>query len=202
MRIGLTGGVASGKSTVAEMLRALGAHILDADLMARELVEPGQPAYAAIVRHWGPQYLLADGCLDRSLLRERIFSDPAAKKWLESLLHPRIRQLFLDRSQSLQKDLPEAVIVWVVPLLVENHYQALLDQVLVIDCPSSLQIERLQSRPGWSNTQIEAVLAAQLPRAERNAAADYIISNETDVQALHEAVLVYWEAVHKARGFA
>ncbi|MBU2842692.1 dephospho-CoA kinase [Acidithiobacillus thiooxidans] len=202
MRIGLTGGVASGKSTVAEMLRTLGAHILDADLMARELVEPGQPAFAEIVRQWGPQYLQADGCLDRSLLRERIFSDPAAKKWLESLLHPQIRQLFLDRSQSLQKDLSEAVIVWVVPLLVENHYQVLLDQVLVIDCPNALQIERLQLRPGWSNAQIEAVLAAQLPRAERNAAADYVINNEKDVQALHEAVLVYWEAVHKVCGFA
>jgi dephospho-CoA kinase len=202
MRLGLTGGVASGKSTVAEMLHGLGAHILDADLMARELVAPGQPAFAEIVRQWGPQYLLADGCLNRSLLRDRIFSDPAAKKWLESLLHPQIRQLLLDRSQSLQKDLPEAVIVWVVPLLVENHYQALLDQVLVIDCPSSLQIERLQSRPGWSGPQIEAVLAAQLPRAERNAAADHVISNEQDLQALREAVLDYWNTLHKARGFA
>lgn len=178
MRIGLTGGVASGKSTVAEMLGDLGAHILDADCLARELVEPGQPALEAIVQHWGGEYLQADGCLDRPRLRALVFGDPAARKWLEALLHPQIRQLFLERSQQLQKNQPAAIIVWVVPLLVENHYQPLLDQVLVVDCPRPLQIARLQQRPGWSAEQIEAVLAAQLERTQRNAVADYVISNE------------------------
>ncbi|WP_414040359.1 dephospho-CoA kinase [Acidithiobacillus sp. M4-SHS-6] len=202
MRIGLTGGVASGKSTVAEMLEDLGAHILDADRLARELVEPGQPALEAIVQHWGSECLQADGCLDRARLRARVFGDPAARKWLEALLHPQIRQLFLERSQQLQNSRPEAIIVWVVPLLVENHYQPLLDQILVVDCPRPLQIARLRKRPGWSAEQIEAVLAAQLPRAQRNAAADYIIHNEKDLSSLRKAVLDFWSILHKGHGFA
>lgn len=202
MRIGLTGGVASGKSTVAAMLEDLGAHILDADVLARELVAPGQPALDAIVQHWGSEYLQADGSLDRSRLRARVFGDSAARKWLEALLHPQIRQLFLERSQQLQKKQSAAILVWVVPLLVENHYQPLLDRILVVDCPRPLQVARLQQRPGWSAAQIEAVLAAQLDRVQRNAAADHVISNEKDLSSLRAAVQAFWETLHKGHGFA
>ncbi len=202
LRIGLTGGIACGKSTVAAMFEKLGAHILDADLIARELVEPGQPALAAIVQQWGSQYLCPDGSLDRQRLRALIFTDPYAKQWLEALLHPQIRSTLIMRSQSLQASLPQAVLVWVVPLLMESKYQSLVDQTLVVDCPSSLQMERLRARPGWGSGQIQAVLAAQYGRAERNAEADHVMVNDGDFESLQKAVYAYWQSLHKSAEFA
>ena len=191
LRIGLTGGVACGKSTVAGMLKAAGAHVLDADVIARELVVPGSPALQAIITHFGPAFLGEDGCLDRAALRARIFADPAAKIWLEALLHPLIRASFITASDALTRRHPQALVVWVVPLLVENGYRPLLDQVLVVDCPRSVQIERLRARPGWTEEQISAVLAAQCDRATRNAAADWIISNEGSLAELQTQVALY-----------
>jgi dephospho-CoA kinase len=191
LRIGLTGGVGCGKSTVAGMLKAAGAHVLDADAIARELVAPGSPALQAIIAHFGPTFLGGDGCLDRAALRARIFADPAAKIWLEALLHPLIRASFITASDALSRRHPQALMVWVVPLLVENGYRPLLDQVLVVDCPRSLQIERLRARPGWTEEQISAVLAAQCDRVARNAAADWIISNEGSLAELQTQVDLY-----------
>ncbi|MHB8115158.1 MAG: dephospho-CoA kinase [Acidithiobacillus ferrivorans] len=191
LRIGLTGGVACGKSTVAEMLKAAGAQVLDADAIARELVVPGSPALQAIITHFGPAFLGEDGCLDRAALRARIFADPAAKIWLEALLHPLIRASFISTSNAWSRRHRQALIVWVVPLLVENGYRPLLDQVLVVDCPRSVQIERLRARPGWTEGQISAVLAAQCDRAVRNAAADWIIPNEGSLPELQTQVARY-----------
>ena len=191
LRIGLTGGVGCGKSTVAGMLKAAGAHVLDADAIARELVAPGSPALQAIIAHFGPTFLGEDGCLDRAALRARIFADPAAKIWLEALLHPLIRASFITASDALSRRHPQALMVWVVPLLVENGYRPLLDQVLVVDCPRSLQIERLRARPGWTEEQISAVLAAQCDRVARNAAADWIIPNEGSLAELQAQVALY-----------
>lgn len=202
VRVGLTGGVACGKSTVAEMLRGFGAHIIDADEIARELVLPGQPALQAILAQWGPQYLKKDGTLDRAALRALVFSDSAAKKWLEALLHPQIRQTFIARSKYLEMNNPEAIIVWVVPLLIENDYLSLVDTVLVIDCPQSVQVQRLQARTGWSDAQISAVLAAQCDRDQRNAAADQVIVNDGSLDSLQNAIIAYADALKKSRGFA
>ncbi|MFA7495133.1 MAG: dephospho-CoA kinase [Acidithiobacillus sp.] len=202
VRVGLTGGVACGKSTVAEMLREFGAHIIDADEVARELVLPGHPALQAIVTQFGSQYLLNDGTLDRAGMRALVFSDSAAKKWLEALLHPQIRQTFITRSKRLEINDPEAIIVWVVPLLIENDYLSLIDTVLVIDCPQSVQVQRLRARSGWSDAQISAVLAAQCGRDQRNAAADRVIANDGSLDTLRHAIIAYADALKKSRGFA
>ncbi|WP_298167263.1 dephospho-CoA kinase [Acidithiobacillus sp.] len=191
LRIGLTGGVACGKSTVAEILKAAGAQVLDADAIARELVVPGSPALQAIIAHFGPTFLGEDGGLDRAALRARIFSDPAAKVWLEALLHPLIRASFITASDALSRRHPQSLLVWMVPLLVENGYRPLLDQVLVVDCPRSQQMERLRARPGWTEGQISAVLAAQCDRVARNAAADWIIPNEGSLAELQAQVALY-----------
>ena len=191
LRIGLTGGAGCGKSTVAGMLKAAGAHVLDADAIARELVAPGSPALQTIIAHFGPTFLYENGCLDRAALRARIFADPAAKTWLEGLLHPLIRACFIAASDAWTTSHPQALIVWVVPLLVENGYRPLLDQVLVVDCSRSLQIERLRARPGWTEEQISAVLAAQCDRVTRNATADWMVSNEGSLAELQAQVTLY-----------
>ena len=201
-RIGLTGGIACGKSTVAEMLHAAGAHVLDADGIARDLVVPGSPALQAIIAHFGPALLGAGGELDRAALRARIFRDPEAKLWLEALLHPRIRETFIARSEEIERQHPRAPVVWVVPLLVENGYRALLDQILVIDCPRTVQVERLRARPGWTAEQITAVMAAQCDRAERIAAADWVIPNDGTLARLEARVAAYLRSLQGTSGFA
>ena len=202
LRIGLTGGVACGKSTVAEMLKAAGAHVLDADVIARELVAPGSPALRAIIAHFGPAFSAPGGGLDRAALRARIFADPAAKTWLEALLHPLIRATFMTASAALAEQHPQTPLVWVVPLLVENDYRPLLDQVLVVDCPRSIQVERLRARPGWTKEQVTAVLAAQCDRAARNAAADWIITNEGTLTELQTQVGLYLRHLRGTGRFA
>ncbi|MBU2731973.1 dephospho-CoA kinase [Acidithiobacillus ferridurans] len=202
LRIGLTGGVACGKSTVAEMLKAAGAHVLDADVIARELVAPGSPALQAIIAHFGPAFAAPGGGLDRAALRARIFADTAAKTWLEALLHPLIRATFITASAALAEQHPQTPLVWVVPLLVENDYRPLLDQVLVVDCPRSVQVERLRARPGWTKEQVTAVLAAQCDRAARNAAADWIITNEGTLTELQTQVGLYLRHLRGTGRFA
>ncbi|BBF65004.1 dephospho-CoA kinase [Acidithiobacillus sp. 'AMD consortium'] len=202
LRIGLTGGVACGKSTVAEMLKAAGAHVLDADVIARELVAPGSPALQAIIAHFGPAFVAPGGGLDRAALRARIFADTAAKTWLEALLHPLIRATFITASAALAEQHPQTPLVWVVPLLVENDYRPLLDQVLVVDCPRSVQVERLRARPGWTKEQVTAVLAAQCDRAARNAAADWIITNEGTLTELQTQVGLYLRHLRGTGRFA
>ena len=202
LRIGLTGGVACGKSTVAEMLKAAGAHVLDADVIARELVAPGSPALQAIIAHFGPAFSARGGGLDRAALRARIFADPAAKTWLEALLHPLIRSTFITASAALAEQYPQTPLVWVVPLLVENDYRPLLDQVLVVDCPRSVQVERLRARPGWTKEQVTAVLAAQCDRAARNAAADWIITNGGTLTELQTQVGLYLRHLRGTGRFA
>lgn len=174
LRIGLTGGVASGKSTVAELFAARGVTVLDTDRIAREVVEPGRPALAALVQALGSGILARDGHLDRALMRRRIFADAEARRTVEDILHPAILEE-LGR-QSVAAPGPYQVLV--IPLLVEGDRAGLFDRVLVVDCPEELQVERLMSRDGETREGALGMLAAQASRRERLAAADDVIVND------------------------
>lgn len=180
LKIGLTGGIGSGKSTVAERLAALGAGVIDTDLIARELTEPGTPTLARIATEFGPQILAADGTLNRAALRQRVFLDPTARARLESILHPAIRARMLERTAALQT--PYAVLA--VPLLFETGQDSLMDRVLTVDCPEEIQIARVQQRNGLARDEIVRILASQIPRAERCARADDIVDNGGPLDAL------------------
>jgi dephospho-CoA kinase len=174
LRIGLTGGVASGKTTVAQQFADAGAIVLDTDVIAREVVEPGEPALAALVKALGNDLLGADGRLDRALLRRRVFGDEALRRRVESILHPAI--LAELGRQSAGAGGPYQVHV--IPLLVESDLAGIVDRVLVVDCPVERQIERLMQRDGETREGAGAMLAAQVSREVRLAAADDVIVND------------------------
>ena len=182
--VGLTGGIGSGKSTAAARFAELGVPVIDTDVIARELVAPGQTALAAIVARFGEDLLDAQGALRRAALRERVFADPAARRDLEALLHPRIRAESLRRIAALR----DPYCIWVIPLLLESGARADLDRVLLIDCPEDLQRQRVQARDGLDAASLEGILAAQASRAQRRAIADDIIVNDGPPEALRRAV--------------
>jgi len=183
-RIALTGGIASGKTTVANLFAALGVPLIDTDVIAREIVEPGRPALATIVRAFGPGVLDPQGCLDRRRMRERIFADPAAKQRLEAILHPAIRAEM--ERQSRVAGGPYQVLV--IPLLAEGGRRDHVDRVLLVDVPEELQIQRLMMRDGVTHEQAQASLHAQGTRAERLAMADDVVRNTGRVDHLHDEV--------------
>lgn len=180
LTVALTGGIGSGKSTLARHLEQLGAGVIDTDQLAREVVLPGSPALAEILTHFGSQILTPAGELNRPLLREQVFANPAARVRLESILHPRIRALMLERLSALSA--PYAVLV--IPLLIETHQMALADRVLVVDLPEAEQIRRVQGRDGLDEAAVRRVLAAQVNRATRLQAADDVIDNSGAPEAL------------------
>ncbi|MGA9221257.1 MAG: dephospho-CoA kinase [Pseudomonas graminis] len=174
--LGLTGGIGSGKSAAAQCFVDLGVHLVDADHAARWVVEPGRPALARIAEHFGPSVLQADGTLNRSALRELIFKDPQQRVWLESLLHPLIREeirQYLARAES-------AYAILVSPLLLETSQHQMVQRVLVIDVPESVQIERTVLRDKTNEEQVRAILKAQASREERLSRADDVIVNDRD----------------------
>lgn len=179
-RVGLTGGVASGKSTVAGLFEELGATVIDTDRIARAVVAPGRPALAALVGALGTGILGTGGVLDRAGLRRRIFADAAVRRTVEGILHPAIMGE-LER-QSRAAGGPYQVLV--IPLLVEGRHTGLVDRVLVVDCPPELQIERLMRRDGETRETAQAMLDAQASREERLAAADDVIRNDARPGAL------------------
>ena len=193
--VAITGGIGSGKTTVANQFAALGIEVVDADLIARDVVAPGTPTLAAITSHFGPEILTEQGLLDRRVLRERIFSDPAAKSWLNALLHPIIRSEMLRQCAAVSS--PYCLLV--VPLLVENRLTELADRVLVIDVDEATQIERTCHRDGVSREQAQAILASQASRSERLAMADDVLDNQSGttetirarILALHETYLAF-----------
>src|SRR6516225_4922507 len=183
-RVGLTGGIASGKSTAAKFFGALGVPILDSDQVARDVVEPGQPPLERLIERFGRKILTPDGHLDRPALREIVFSDPKARADLEALTHPAIGAAM--EARSAEAGGPYQILV--VPLLVEKNLAAHVDRVLVVDCEEDLQIRRLRDRDGSTPEQIEAILRAQAPRAARLKAADDVIHNDTDRSAVRDQV--------------
>ncbi|HEX7970815.1 MAG TPA: dephospho-CoA kinase [Thiobacillus sp.] len=183
--VGLTGGIGCGKSTVADLFAELGAAVIDTDVIARQLTAPGGAALEAIHASFGDAVMQADGTLDRTALRRRIFAEPAARRRLEAILHPRIRQAVVQTLATLTA--PYALIV--IPLLVETGgYREVLRRVLVVDCPENLQIARVMARSGFTRDEVAAILAAQTGRAERLAAADDVIVNTAAAEALRPEV--------------
>lgn len=184
LRIGLTGGIGSGKSEVARQFAALGAAVIDTDVIARQLVEPGQPALAEIIAVFGQNVLQSDGRLHRDRLRQRIFAAPGLRRQLEAILHPRIRAQALQEAE--QAVSPYCLLV--IPLLVETGADYPLDRVLLIDCPEALQRARVRARNALPDADIDAILAAQAGRAARQAVADDIITNDASLHDLTVAV--------------
>lgn len=190
--VGLTGGIGSGKSTVAEAFRQLGIDTVDADQASRKVVEPGMPALAAIAEHFGGEIIQSDGNLDRAALRQIIFTDPVQKQWLESLLHPLIRDWIV---QQLQASTSPYVILE-SPLLFETDQYQLVDKTVLVDVPVELQIERACARDDNQADQIQRIIDAQLPRQEKLSRADLVLDNSPPldslalrVAALHETLL-------------
>lgn len=182
--VGLTGGIASGKTAVSDRFARLGVPVIDTDRIARELVEPGMPALDAIVTRFGRTVLDSAGRLDRAGLRARVFGDPQARRDLEAILHPAIRAEAMRRVDAL--DAPYCILV--VPLLVEGGMHRVVDRVLVVDVPPETQIARLMARDGSTTEQAKAILAAQASRDQRLAAADDVIDNAGPQDALDAAV--------------
>jgi dephospho-CoA kinase len=182
--IGLTGGIGSGKSEVSRRFAALGIEIVDADLVARDVVIPGTDALAFIADHFGPDILLTDGSLNRARLRDIIFADIAEKEWLENLLHPLINQRI---SESLAQS-RSAYVILSSPLLLETKQYLLVNRVLVVDTSEIHQIERASRRDAKQEAQIRAIMATQLSRAERCSRATDIIQNHADLDELDEQI--------------
>ena len=184
-RVGLTGGIGSGKSTVADLFAAHGAALIDADLIAHELTAPGGAAIAAVREAFGAEAIGPDGALDRAWMRQLVFSQPEAKQRLEAILHPRIRAQLAAKAAAA----PEPVVIVVVPLLIESgDWQERFDRLLVVDCPECTQIERVMTRSGLQRDEVLAIMARQASRAQRLAAADDVIFNDGAPQDLDAQV--------------
>jgi dephospho-CoA kinase len=184
LRIGLTGGIASGKTTVAKLFAGRGVPVLDTDQIARDVVEPGQPALAKVVAAFGPDILGPDGRLDRPRLRARVFADPDSRQRLEAILHPAIRAELARRAEAAGGPYQ----VWVIPLLVEGGQVDRVDRILVVDCPEAVQLARVKARDGETEDSARAILAAQASRAQRLAAADDVIVNDGEEAGLSPQV--------------
>ncbi len=189
LTVGITGGIGSGKSAVTDRLASLGITIVDADVVARVVVEPGQPALQAIAEHFGSEVIQSDGSLNRAALRKIVFEHPDERAWLESVTHPAIREEI--QRQLRTTDSPYVVLS--SPLLLEASQQTFVDVVVVVDVPESIQLERTMSRDGNSAELVEQIMAAQLSRTERLQAADIIINNGGNLDALHLQV----DALHE-----
>ncbi|MDC8456157.1 dephospho-CoA kinase [Marinobacter sp. DS40M6] len=192
--VGLTGGIGSGKSTVARLFGALGVHWVDADDVAREVVEPGTPALEKIAEHFGQEILLPDGSLDRAALRRIVFDAPEERAWLEGLLHPVIREELMRQLRPDNYSLPYVLLV--SPLLLETDQHELVEKVVVVDVPVDVQIQRTMARDTNDREQVERIIAAQMPREQRLRKADDVVDNnlaiidvERQVEQLHQTFL-------------
>ena len=182
--VGLTGGIGSGKSAAADRFAELNITVVDADIASRAVVEPGMPALLAIEEHFGSDILQADGYLDRTQLRHKVFADPTERKWLQNLLHPLINQYIKDKISASSS--PYTVLV--NPLLIESGQHVWCQRLLVIDVPTEVQIERTMARDNNTREQVENILNAQADRDTRIGLADDVISNEQDLAHLHAEV--------------
>ena len=202
--VGLTGGLATGKSTVAEILRGLGCVVLDADVLAREVVEPGQPALAAIVREFGHDVLQPDGTLDRKRLGAIVFADPGRRQRLEAITHPAIRDRFLSRLAELEAEGFEGIVVWDAPVMIETGGHKAMDRLVVVTADAATQRARALARDG-DPADAERKIASQMPLADKARLADHVIDNsgagaatEARTREVHAALLA--DLRHRARG--
>jgi len=194
VRVGLTGGIASGKSLVAAELAERGAIIIDADVLAREVVKPGTPALAAIAERFGSE-ALNDGRLNRSRLAEIVFADPLARRDLERIVHPAVRARAVELERAADA---AAVVVHVIPLLVETGQQQNFDFVVTVDVDQETQVQRLIARNRFSRAEAESRIAAQATREERRAAADVVLDNTGSVAQLREQIAALWTVLTSA----
>jgi dephospho-CoA kinase len=179
--VGLTGGIGSGKSTVADLFAARGATIVDTDQIAHALTAPHGPAMPAIVAGFGPEFADASGAMDRARMRSLVFADPAAKTRLEAILHPMIRDAALAAACAASGD----YVIFAIPLLIESGaWRERVSRILAVDCPEEVQIARVMARSGLPEAQVRAIMAAQVSREQRRAAADDIIVNDAGIDAL------------------
>ncbi|MEK8126757.1 dephospho-CoA kinase [Paenibacillus filicis] len=192
MNIGLTGGIACGKSTVAAMLVRRGALLVDADRIAREVVEPHTPVLAQVIERFGADLLLPDGSLNRKKLGERVFGDESARRDLEGLLHPPIRATMRERMRSYQEEHPDKLVVVDIPLLYESGLQAMVEQVLVVYVPREVQLSRLIARDGMTLEQAEKRLNAQMPIEEKKRLADILIDNTGSLEETERQLDQFW----------
>jgi dephospho-CoA kinase len=181
---GLTGGIGMGKSTAAKMLQARGIPVLDTDIVARELVEPGQPALEEITATFGPEMLAADGCLRRDEMARKVFGDPAALKKLEAILHPRVREVWLKQIETWRAENHARAVV-VIPLLFETEAQEHFDATICVACGESSQQKRLLAR-GWNEKQIQQRCAAQWPVSKKMEASNYVVWTEGELEVSGE----------------
>ncbi|QWC85544.1 dephospho-CoA kinase, long form [Nocardioidaceae bacterium] len=188
MRIGLTGGIASGKSTVSAMLAEHGAYVIDADQLAREAVAPGTAGLAAVVEEFGEQVLDADGAMDRPAVGRIVFGDEDARRRLEAIIHPRVRALGAEKARMRTDSDPGALVVHDIPLLVETGQAGDFDAVLVVDVDEATQVRRMVENRGWTEDEARSRIAAQASREERLAAATHVIDNSGTYDDLRHRV--------------
>lgn len=177
MRIGLTGGIATGKSTVSKLLEARGVRVVDADVIAREVMNPGQPLLAAVAEHFGPEFLLPEGGLDRRRMAEHIFNRPQEREALNAIVHPGIRAEIRRQVDAYEAADPGVIVAADIPLLYESGLEALYEKIVVVYVPREVQLARLMLRDGLSPEQSESRLNAQLDIEEKKRRADYVIDN-------------------------
>lgn len=198
MLVGLTGGIGSGKSTVAASLAARGAAVVDADRIAREVVEPGGAAYAALVERFGPGVLQADGSLDRQALADVAFNDPAALEDLNGITHPAIGAVVAERIGAAAQT--HEIVVLDIPLLtITNKARIGFDFVVVVDAPEDVAVQRLVDQRGFSEPDARARIAAQITREERRALADFVVDNSADRAALDEEIERLWRRINEQK---
>ena len=177
LRVGLTGGIASGKSLISSLFSELDVKVIDTDIISHQLMQTGEPAYLAAVQHFGPEILNPDKTINRAKLRQIVFDQPEEKQWLEKMIHPLIRKTALDAMREAQDD---AYAIMVVPLMFESGFDQLLDHIVVIDCPPHIQKHRLMQRDGIDAGLADKMIAAQMSNAERLSKADSIIANKNE----------------------
>lgn len=195
--IGLTGNIAAGKSAVAALLAARGAHVIDADLLAREAVAPGSPALAAIVARWGPAMLTSTGALDRAALRQIVFSDSAERAALDAIVHPEVARR-RDTAVAAAEAMGVELVVCDIPLLFEAGLEDTVDDIILVDAPETVRRERLIRDRGLSTAEADAMMAAQMPSEHKRARADYVIDNTGTRDALAAQVDALWRKLAHA----
>jgi dephospho-CoA kinase len=198
--LGVTGGIASGKTAVAKMLEALGIPLIDFDLLARQVVEPGEPAFTQIVNYFGKEVVQEDGVLDRKKLSKIVFQDTEKRNQLEDFTHPPIYEAFLKGVNAITDKDPAAIIQAVVPLLIEKNLESIFDKVLVVYVPEEQQIERLTQRDGISKEEAAHMLKAQLPIDKKLVYADFVVNNEGSMEETKKQVEDIWLELKKLQG--
>jgi dephospho-CoA kinase len=196
-KIAITGGAGSGKSTVARMFQELGAPVLDADQAARDAVAVGAPAWQELRHRFGAEFFNENGALNRSKLAQRVFADPQARRDLDALIHPLVAQELQRKAVDLERQGANLVLVE-VPLLYETGREGDFDQVIVVTVPVSKQIHRLQARDQRSDAEIQGILQAQWPLADKVARADYVVDNSGDLHSTRQQVKNIWEKLQKS----